>query len=211
MSKTTEPFILGVDLDGVCADYTRAFREYVARRLEVDINNLGPQTSWKFEECGWGIKDRDHFVQLHREAVVEERMFSNMPEIEGASDALWKLSDMGIYIRIITHRLVLNWEHDVAVGDTVKWLQEPRKDGRPRIPYRDMCFCAKKSDVGADLYIDDAPHNIANLRLSGNEAICFDALYNQDIPGLRARTWDEVVSIVEATIKTKETLKNLVK
>lgn len=203
------PYVLGVDLDGVCADYTKAFQSYVARTLGLDEDSMGVQHSWKFEECGWGIRDRQHFLQLHRDAVVQEHMFAKMPEIPGASDALWHLSDMGVYIRIITHRLVFNWEHEVTVSDTVHWLQQKRTDGRPRIPYRDMCFCAKKGDVGADLYIDDAPHNIAALRKNRSEAICFDAPYNQDVPGLRVSNWDQIVAIVEERLVERGKLENM--
>jgi len=206
MADTTEPFVLGVDLDGVCADYTKAFRTYVAKQLGRDEAEFGPQHSWRIEECGWGVRDREHFVALHRAAVEEERMFANMPEIEGASDALWKLSDLGVYIRIITHRLVLNWGHQTAVSDTVSWLQAPRADGRPRIPYRDVCFCAKKTEVGADLYIDDAPHNIASLRKTRNDTICFDAPYNREVPGVRAQTWSEIVAIVEDRLHERREL-----
>jgi len=200
------PFVLGVDLDGVCADYTKAFRTYAAKALGKPETSMGEQTSWRIEECGWGVRDRQHFLQLHRDAVVEERMFAQMPEIEGASDALWRLSDMGVYIRIITHRLVFNWEHDITVSDTVQWMQQKRADGRPRIPYRDVCFCAKKGDVGADLYIDDAPHNIANLRKERNEAVCFDAPYNQEVPGLRVRNWGEIIKIVEDRLAERAAL-----
>jgi 5'-nucleotidase len=204
--STTEPFVLGVDLDGVCADYTKAFKGYVAKTLGVDETEMGPQNSWRIEECGWGVRDREHFVALHKAAVEQDGMFAYMPEIEGASDALWRLSDMGVYIRIITHRLVLNWGHEKAVSDTVAWLQATRPDGRPRIPYRDVCFCAKKADVGADLYIDDAPHNVANLRKMRNETICFDAPYNREVPGLRAHTWGEVIEIVEQRLHERQEL-----
>ena len=43
-------------------------------------------------------------------------MIRTMPVIEGAADALWRLSDAGIWLRIITHRLYVNWAHERAVG-----------------------------------------------------------------------------------------------
>lgn len=206
----TSSFVLGVDLDGVCADYTGAFREVVADVLNIDETTMGVQTSWRFEECvGWGVRDHQHFSELHKTAVVDRRMFATMPEIDGASDALWALSDAGVYIRIITHRLVVNWGHDIAVSDTVAWLQTPRPDGRPRIPYRDVCFCAKKADVGADLYVDDAPHNIVALRQARNEAVCFDAPYNRHVPGLRAANWPEIVELVTDRLGERAALASL--
>ena len=207
MTSTREAFVLGVDLDGVCADYTGTFRSFVAAELGIDPASMGEQRSWRFEECeGWGVRDHQHFSALHQKAVMDARMFATMDEIDGASDALWALSDAGVYIRIITHRLVVNWGHDIAVSDTVAWLQTPRPDGRPRIPYRDVCFCAKKADVGADLYIDDAPHNIVALRGARNEAMCFDAPYNRHVPGLRAADWADVVRIVEERLDERSAL-----
>ena len=96
---------------------------------------------------------------------------------------LWRLSDAGVWIRIITHRLYVNWGHAVAVTDTVEWLDQAR------IPYRDICFLGDKPEVEADIYLEDAPHNIASLRSSGNSVIVFDAPYNQEVDGLRATSW----------------------
>ncbi len=190
-------FVLGVDLDGVNGDYTKYFRTVVAAELGLDEHTIGDQLTWNFSGTpSWGIRDYEHFLELHRIAVADYNMFANMEEIPGASDALWELSDAGVYIRIITHRLTVNWGHQQAVGDTVAWLQAPRSDGRPRTPYRDICFVAQKAEVGADLYIDDAPHNVLSLRAAGREVVCFDAPYNRDIGGLRADNWGDVVDIV---------------
>jgi hypothetical protein len=38
------PLVLGVDLDGVCADYEGAFRDSVVRQLGRDPGTLPPQT-----------------------------------------------------------------------------------------------------------------------------------------------------------------------
>lgn len=56
------PFVLGVDLDGVCADYTKAFRAHAAAVLGRDESSMGEQRSWRIEECDWGIVDRAHFL-----------------------------------------------------------------------------------------------------------------------------------------------------
>lgn len=180
-------FVLGVDLDGVCADHTEAFRDVVAEALGVDRGSLGEQTSWSFAE--WGIDD-ETFLELHRRAVLERRMFATMPPIEGAAEVLWRLSDAGVWIRIVTHRLYANWGHKVAVADTVQWLDDHG------IPYRDLCFLGDKPQVGADVYIDDAPHNVERLREAGQTVIVFDQPYNRHLAGERARTWDEVEEIV---------------
>lgn len=192
-----EPFILCVDLDGVVADYEAAFAVAVAARKNVDASSIGPQTCWNFAECpNWPIDSQEEFMELHQRAVVERSMFLTMPEIDGASETLWELSNAGVHIRVVTHRLVHHWSHDRVVSDTVRWLQFPRPDGRPRIPYRDLCFVNRKFDVGGDLYVDDAPHNVEALRARGIDTVVMDAGYNRHLDGPRAHTWADVAAIV---------------
>jgi 5'(3')-deoxyribonucleotidase len=125
---------------------------------------------------------------------MEHDMFRTMEPIEGAADALWRLSDAGVWIRIITHRLYVNWGHEKAVGDTAAWLDANR------IPYRDLCFLGAKPEADADAYIDDAPHNVEQLRALGNTTIVFDQPYNRHMEGPRAHTWEDVERIVEGLV-----------
>jgi len=177
-----EEFVLGVDLDGVCGDHAEAFRRVVAASRGLEPGDLEPQRSWDFVE--WGLT-RDEFDGLHRTAVLEQHMFRTMPVIPGAAEALWRLSDAGVWIRLITHRLYANWSHAAAVADTVVWLDEHA------IPYRDLCFLGQKPQVEADAYLDDAPHNIEALRASGAVAAVFDQPYNREVDGPRVVGWAE--------------------
>ena len=187
MAGDDSPFVFGVDLDGVCADYTLAFRAFCAERLGRDLESLPLERSWDFRE--WGF-DAALFEEMHQAAVTEGRILANLEVIEGAAESLWRLSDAGVWIRIVTHRLYVNWGHSAAAGDTVEWLD------RARIPYRDLCFVGAKRDVGADAYIDDGPHNIVNLRAAGRTAIVFEQPYNRDLDGPRAKNWAEAEEIV---------------
>lgn len=181
-------FILGVDLDGVCGDYTAAFRQVVAADRGIAPDELSDARGWDFAE--WGVESVEEFDRLHRLAVLEHRMFRHMPAMPGVADSLWRLSDAGVWIRIITHRLCVNWGHAVAVADTVAWLDDTG------IPYRDICFLGAKPEVEADCYVDDAVHNVLALREAGNHVIVFDAPYNREVEGPRARTWAEVEELV---------------
>lgn len=163
------PYVLGVDLDGVCGDYTSAFRSVVADELGIEEEQLPLERSWDFTE--WNLTPED-FERLHLIAVADHRILRTMPVIEDAAEALWRLSDAGVWIRIITHRLYVNWSHAIAIADTVEWLDQHR------IPYRDICFLGAKPEVEADLYIDDGPHNVEALRATGNRVVVFDAPYN---------------------------------
>jgi len=183
-----KPYVLGVDLDGVCGDYTAAFRDVVATERDVDPSSLPDERSWDFAE--WGVAALGGFEAVHRRAVLEHRMFRTMPVVDGAADALWRLSDGGVWIRVITHRLYVSWGHQVSVVDTVEWLDTVG------IPYRDICFLGAKPEVEADCYVDDSPVNITALRANGAEVITFDQPYNRNVDGMRARTWSEVEALV---------------
>lgn len=190
----SESFVLGVDLDGVCADYTGALAEFCAERLNKDLSAFPRQRSWSFEE--WDFGDSS-FEEMHRLAIVEGRILAKLKAIEGAAETLWRLSDTGVWIRIVTHRLFVNWSHVEAASDTVAWLE------RAHIPYRDLCFVGAKGDVGADAYIDDAPHNIAALRALGRSAIVYSQPYNLEIEGPRADNWEQVEQIVHELMLEK--------
>ncbi|MGA9277120.1 5' nucleotidase, NT5C type [Ilumatobacter sp.] len=186
-ARSPDQFILGVDLDGVVADHTRRFRDILADIRGVDPETYPLERSWDFGEWDLGP---DEYADYHRVAVMEHDMFRTMEMIDGAADALWRLSDAGVWIRIITHRLYVHWGHEKAVADTAGWLDAKR------IPYRDLCFLGAKPQAEAHAYIDDAPHNVEELRSYGNTVIVFDQPYNQGIEGPRAHDWTEVEAIV---------------
>jgi 5'(3')-deoxyribonucleotidase len=117
-----------------------------------------------------------------------------MPVMPGAAEVLWRLSDAGVWIRIITHRLYVNWGHATAVADTVDWLDAAG------IPYRDLCFLGAKPQVEADCYVEDAPHNVVGLRDSGAHVIVYDQPYNRDVDGPRAVDWAGVEDLVGARV-----------
>ena len=180
--------ILGVDLDGVCADYESALRTSVATRRGVDPATLPPQqATGHFEE--WGLT-AEGFKEAHRIAVIQDRIFRTMSPYPGVAEALWRLSDAGVWIRVITHRLLFNGLHETSAADTAVWLEQHD------IPYRDLCFIGDKATVGADLYIDDSPHIILALREAGRTALVFDQLYNRHLDGPRVGSWAAVEPLV---------------
>src|SRR5918999_945704 len=132
-------FILGVDLDGVCGDYTAALQSVVAQRTGVDLAAL-PLERWG--DSGGGGLPAAQFEEHHQAGVLEHRISRTMPAMPGAAETLWRLSDAGVWIRIITHRLYVNWGHATAVADTVDWL------GAAGIPHRHLCLLGANPQVG---------------------------------------------------------------
>lgn len=185
---TERSFVFGVDLDGVVADFYAGLRPIAAEWLGVDLATLPERVSWGLVE--WGV-DRapGGYERLHRFAVTQRELFLKMPPMRGAPQALRRLSEEGVRVRIITHRLFIKYFHQVAVSQTIDWLD------RHDIPYWDLCFMQQKTAVGADLYIEDSPANIERLRAEGAKTIVFTNSTNEHLPGPRANSWDDVLQL----------------
>ncbi len=181
-------FVLGVDLDGVVADFIGGLKPIAAEWLGVEISSLTDEISYEFPE--WGLNEFGGYDALHRFAIKERDLFKNLPPIDGAPAALRRLSTNGIRIRIITHRLFIKWFHVEAIQQTVKWLEHHG------IPYWDLCFMRDKSAVGADLYLEDNPDNITALRNEGYNTIVVISSLNRHLPGPRAENWAEIEKLV---------------
>jgi 5'(3')-deoxyribonucleotidase len=100
------------------------------------------------------------------------------------------LSGRDIRIRIITNRLFIKYFHQQAVRQTIEWLDFYD------IPYWDLCFMRDKAAVGADLYIEDTPENIEQLRADGYRTIVFSNSTNRNMAAPRADSWDDVGRMV---------------
>jgi 5'(3')-deoxyribonucleotidase len=181
-------FILGVDLDGVVGDFYGAMRIIAAEWLDRPVETLTPEVSFGLEE--WGIAEYGGYDRLHRFAVTQRNLFRDMNPIQDAPAVLRKLSNRGIRIRIITHRLFLKYSHKTSITQTVEWLDNFD------IPYWDICFMDDKVAVGAHVYIDDAPSNINQLRGQGCKTIVFTNSTNRSLGGPRADNWREVERLV---------------
>ena len=184
-------FILGVDLDGVCADFYAGVRPIAAEWLGVLEESLTPTPSYGFPE--WGIDQAPGgYADFHKFAVTQRDLFTRLVPIAGCPQALRRISKDGVRIRIITHRLFIKYFHKQAIAQTIDWLDHHG------IPYWDLCFMQEKAAVGADLYIEDSPANVERLRAEGQKTIVFSNSTNEHLAGPRANTWTDVLDQVLA-------------
>jgi len=190
-------FVFGVDLDGVVADFYGGLRPIAAEWLGVRLDSLPERVSWGLVE--WGVDQAPGgYEALHKFAVMQRELFLTLPPTPRAPQALRRLSKAGVRIRIITHRLFIKYFHQVAVSQTIQWLD------RHDIPYWDLCFMQQKTAVGADLYIEDSPANVERLRDEGQKTIVFTNSTNEHLPGPRANNWDDVLDQVLAAKRVWE-------
>jgi 5'(3')-deoxyribonucleotidase len=183
-------FVLGVDLDGVVANFYAGMRPIAAEWLGVSVESLTPDPSYGLDE--WNLTSAGTYDDLHRFAVTQRNLFRELAPIVGAAAALRRLSQRQIRVRIITHRLFIKYFHEEAVQQTVAWLEHHG------VPYWDLCFMKDKAAVGADLYIEDSPTNVQALRAEGHPTIVFTNSTNLGLDEPRAGTWDDVERLVLA-------------
>jgi 5'(3')-deoxyribonucleotidase len=181
-------FVLGVDLDGVCADFVGALRPIAAEWLGVRIDELPEKVTYGLPE--WKLEKAGKYEDLHRFAVIQRDLFRNLNPIEGAPAVLRRLSARNIRIRLITHRLYIKYFHQEAITQTTEWLEHHG------IPYWDLCFMRDKAAVGADLYIEDSPDHVQRLREDGHKTIVFTNSTNEGLAGPRADSWLEAERLV---------------
>jgi beta-phosphoglucomutase-like phosphatase (HAD superfamily) len=184
--------IIGVDLDGVCADFYARMREIAAEWFEREIGELPAAVSYELAE--WGVESPEQYASLHRFAVTQRALFETCKMIPGTRKYLRLLSDEGARIRIITHRLFIQYFHRAAVGQTIEWLDNHG------IPYWDLCFMKAKDQVGADVYVEDSPGNIEHLRSRGLYTICFANSTNARVAEPRARSWREAYDLIRSHV-----------
>jgi len=183
-----ERFVLGVDLDGVVADFYGGLRPIAEEWLGEPPGSLPSDVSFGLPE--WNLERAGGYDDLHRFAVTQRDLFSKLDPLPGAAAALRRLSARDIRIRIITHRLFIKYFHEKALTQTIGWLENYG------VPYWDLCFMEKKAAVGADLYLEDAPDNVENLRAAGHDVICVGNSTNHDMAPPRANSWSEVEQLV---------------
>lgn len=186
---SSDRFVFGVDLDGVVGDFFGGIRPIAAEWLGVPVASLTTEVDYDLNQ--WKLEAMGTYQDLHRFAVVQRNLFRDMAPIPGAPSALRRLSQRDVRIRIITHRLCIKYFHQEAVAQTTRWLEHHG------IPYWDLCFMKDKAAVGADLYVEDAPSNIAELRADGHPTIVFTTSANRHLEGPRADDWSEVEKIVD--------------
>jgi len=181
---------INVDLDGVVYPFWQALRDYIWTRSESSENMAPPKKvdfwdQWQMSEGEW--------MSLFRLGVTEGDVYRSGRPIVGAVDALWRLSDDGWNIRIVTKRLNHFRAHLPIIEATTEWLE------KFNVPYRSIAFLGDepKGDYYSSIAIDDQPSNFVPFRNN----LLFDQPWNQAPPCTeetytRVKGWSGVMKAI---------------
>lgn len=180
---------LGIDLDGVVANFDRGWMsryhaEFGRDPRQVHVEPGAPEVVWD------GLHRLTHFP--HMEAfwdwVHSRHLFRHLDLIPGAREGLATLAADGHQIVILTAK------PDRAIPDTLHWL------GDRRLPTREIHFIRAKHRVACDVYLDDSPLVVPKLVEHRPDAlVCrMVAPWNEPVPGaVDVSGWSEFVEAVK--------------
>lgn len=145
---------IGIDLDGVISSTRKRFLKEIECRYDITIHDgaesIRPQTG-------------KSFGTIIEEIVIDEsNIYQDIEPIKGCSTVINELQEY-YNIKIITHRVHSNWlnvqKRKKLKNQSIKWLN------KNNIYFDEFVFPTpkNKSDISADLYIDDRKENIKNV------------------------------------------------
>lgn len=162
---------LGIDLDGVVANFTKGWmgfynRDFGAELVETDSKQ------WN------DLVDLTHFANIGEfwrwSSDLDGRsVFWHLEPFPGAVEALRSLADAGHQIVVITTK------PEFAIEDTHEWIEQQR------IPAAEIHILEDKWLVPADVYLDDGPHVLPGLVEHRPEStVCrYVRPWNRPVPG----------------------------
>jgi len=164
---------LGIDLDGVVADFNTG---WIARYNE----EFGASIPFDAVRVWDGLHELTHFPDSTGfwdwiRNRGGESIFRHLETYEDAVPTLRRLDDAGHHIVVITTK------PDWAVHDTLAWIADHR------IPTREVHITWQKGRVPCDVYLDDAPHQVEQIRAARPEALTcrFVRPWNRPVTGVR--------------------------
>lgn len=147
MSDPRERLRLGIDLDGVVADFNVGWMERYNRQFGTELHH-SQVVAWD------GLHRLTHFPTMDDfwawAQVGSASIFRDLPVFEGAVETMRDLAR--------EHRVVIiSSKFDWAIADTLAWMSEHR------VPAREIHFVWDKTTVPCDVYLEDAPANLTAL------------------------------------------------
>lgn len=177
---------LGIDLDGVVANWVDGMRRhFVARGWPVDT--LPDPHEYAVWSC-WPMT-KDTFMEGW-ERWAAGGGYTTLEPYPGAIDGMRYLADLGHTLHIVTARSRTRR----GIGGTIDWLE------RHGVPFKSLAFDSDKATHRMDLWVEDSTANAIAIAQACGRPILMDQAWNQDAPSYIARAygWPEVVGYVEA-------------
>ena len=178
---------IGVDLDGVVADFTQGWTS----QYKIDFGNEIKEediTEWGLSKPLTHFEEEIDFWNWAKD-FNGSSIFRNLNTYENAVKVLFEISMDGHEVVIISSK---PWW---SIHDTLIWL------GENKIPSKEIHFLEDKWKIDCDVYIDDAPHQLENFvkNVPNKLILRFVRPYNRPVAGTKdLNNWLELNSLLES-------------
>ena len=188
MAPTNGKIRVGVDLDGVVADFESGWISLYNAQFGTTIT-ADQVTEWDAPERLTHFGSMTGFWRWARTAGGDGRsLFADLRTYPGAVPGLRALLD-------VAHVAIITTKPSWAIPDTLGWL------ARLRLPLREVHITSDKPSVPCEVYVEDSPKQLAALRRRRSEAVVcrFVRPWNRPVDGcVDVTDFDDLLVVVEA-------------
>lgn len=179
-----------IDLDGTVRDTWSLYRHFA----QLALRGTDWPESWA--EAGpaqyWFLKGLEHPRLSQLEKIWERKgLFEHALPYHGAVRTIKQLANMGHHIMLVTHAYDTNY----AWAENRQWVEDHFGPDWARYHLRQT---PDRTDIQADLLIDDKPDISGNCSTPSWRQILFDQPYNRSVGKLRIYSWnlEEVLQLL---------------
>jgi 5'(3')-deoxyribonucleotidase len=186
MPLSTRALRLGIDLDGVVADFNAGWIPLYNRRFGARLD-VGDVDGWNAPVRLTHFTSMSQFWKWASTADEGVSIFRVLRPFPGAVETLRRLARRHQVVIITT-------KPSFAIHDTYAWLAEHR------VPTTEVHILDDKTKVICDFYLEDADHNLDELRDAHPSAIVCRFVRPWNVPheGVRdVAEWSEFEALVE--------------
>lgn len=180
--------LFGIDLDGICFDFSKAFRLWLSDKAGVKYLEDEEVTSYYWYETVDSLDKETFWDEFHK--FGKSGGYRNLDLLPGAVDGLNAIVAAGHDIVYITNR------PQYAYRDTVEALKEHNFPCRKELYFAGGAKAPLIRDMGVHCFIDDSPRTVAEICANTQARIyCMDYPFNRGLHDLtgytRVHNWQE--------------------
>lgn len=192
--------VIALDLDGTVGNYSKLLHSDSLKNGIIKGSKYVEPKTYGMIEKGY-FNSKEQFLKAHKLLCSDVNGGIGRMELleDGVDHAVREWQKQGYEVIVTTARLMRDHDdklHAKVIKDTKKWVME----NIPTVDDIAIVRGGEKQSVNADVYIDDSPHEIDNLRKDGYKVLIRHQLYNKNIKGNRVVSLHDVLPNIETML-----------